>query len=125
MRRKKVLFHTDLSLSNTGFGKFAKCVLEYLYRLNKFDIVHLCIGAVDGMPELSRTPWKSIGAVNPQKLQEIKNQNNPQSWGDIDRSAGYGAFSLDEVVKREKPDVVQCVGGGVLVVSYVRRITWG
>ena len=105
MRKKKVLIQTDFVLAKTGFGRNAKAVLEYLYRTNKYDLVHFSVGSVDMNPELGRTPWKSVGCVNPQKLHEIKQQNNPRDWENIERMAGYGAYALDDVVKQEKPDV--------------------
>lgn len=105
MRKKKVLIQTDFVLAKTGFGRNAKAVFEYLYKTNKYDLVHFAVGSVDMNPELDRTPWKSVGCVNPQKLQEIKQQNDPRNWEGIDRMAGYGAYALDEVVQREKPDV--------------------
>jgi hypothetical protein len=105
MRKKKVLIQTDFVLAKTGFGRAAKCIFEYLYKTGKYDLVHFAVGSVDMNPELDRTPWKSIGSVNPHKLQEIKQQNDPKNWENIERMAGYGAYALDDVVKKEKPDV--------------------
>lgn len=104
-RKKKVLIQTDFVLAKTGFGKHAKILIEHLYKTGKYDIVHFSVGSIDHNPELDRTPWKSVGCVNPTKLEQIKRQNNPQNWEGIDRMAGYGAFALDEIVKQEKPDV--------------------
>src|SRR5438046_4308257 len=105
MRKKKVLIQTDFTLAKTGFGRNAKAIFQYLYKTGKYDLVHFAVGSIDMNPELDRTPRKSIGCINPQKLQEIKQQNDPKGWENIDRMAGYGAYALDEVVKAEKPDV--------------------
>lgn len=105
MKKKKILIQTDFSLAVTGFGRFSKALLEYLFKTNKYDIVHFAVGSIDGNPDLNRTPWKSVGCVNPIQLQEIKQQQDPKNWEQIDRVAGYGAYSLDGVVKQEKPDV--------------------
>jgi glycosyltransferase involved in cell wall biosynthesis len=105
LSRKKILIQTDFTLAKTGFGKNAKNIFEYLYKTNKYELVHFAVGSVEMNPELGRTPWKSLGCVNPEKLQQLKQQQDPRNWENIDRLAGYGAYSLDEVVKAEKPDV--------------------
>ncbi len=97
---------TDFSLSFTGFGRFCKTLLEYLYKTGKYEIINLAVGMVQGNPELQRTPWKSIGTVNPQKLQELRQNQDPKNWEALERLAGYGAYALDETVRTEKPDVV-------------------
>jgi len=106
MKKKKVFLHTDYSLAVTGFGKVCKYLCEYLYKTGKYDIVNFAVGTMDGTPDLERTPWKTIGAVNNQVVQNIKQANVPQAQEQIDRLAGYGAYGIDEAVKREKPDIV-------------------
>jgi glycosyltransferase involved in cell wall biosynthesis len=105
MPKKKVLIQTDFVLAKTGFGRNAKAVFEYLYKTNKYDLVHFAVGSVNMNPELDRTPWKSIGCVNSEKLAQLKQANDPRNWDNLERMAGYGAFGLDEVVRQEKPDV--------------------
>jgi glycosyltransferase involved in cell wall biosynthesis len=105
MRKKKVLIQTDFVLAKTGFGRNAKAVFEYLHSTNKYDLIHFAVGSVDMNPELDRTPWKSVGCVNPHKIQEIKQQNDPRNWEGIERMAGYGAYALDDIIKQEKPDI--------------------
>lgn len=103
--KKKVLIQTDFVLAKTGFGRNAKAVFEYLYKTGKYDLVHFAVGSVNMNPELDRTPWKTIGCVNAEKLQQLKQANDPRNWDNLERMAGYGAFGLDEVVRQEKPDV--------------------
>jgi len=101
MKKKKIVIMTDYSLAKTGFGRNARAILEYLYKTEKYDIVHYCISMVIGHPEFQRTPWKSIGCLpNDQaQLQELnKDPNNA-------RLAGYGALNLDNVINEEKPDI--------------------
>ena len=106
-RKKKVLIMTDMALANTGFGKNAKNILEYLFKTDKYELVHLCVGTVNtNGPELERCPWKCIGTIQPEKIQQIQSQNDPKNWDNISRMAGYGAFAIDEAVTKEKPDVV-------------------
>jgi glycosyltransferase involved in cell wall biosynthesis len=108
--KKKVLIVTDNIVSKTGFGRAAKLYIEYLYKLNKYDLVHLAIGTTNAAPsEMMRFPWRTIPSVNISQLENIKRQNDPKNHEGIDRMAGYGAFVLDDVVKTEKPQVVLLV----------------
>jgi glycosyltransferase involved in cell wall biosynthesis len=106
IRRKKVVFQTDSTLAKTGFGKAARNYIEYLYRLNKFDIVHIAVGMTNANPaELERYPWKTIASINIQQLQALKQNNDPRNHEGLDRMAGYGAFTVEDAIKQEKPDV--------------------
>lgn len=102
-----VMVHTDFTLAKTGFGKSARAVFEYLYKTNKYNLINFAVGSVDSQigEATARTPWKTIASVNAQNLENIKKQNDPRQWENIERMAGYGAFELDQAVKREKPDV--------------------
>jgi len=107
IKRKKVVFVTDSTIAFTGFGKAAKNYIEYLYKLNKYDIVHIAMGMTNvNETELQRFPWSTKAAVNIQQLENIKRSNDPRNHEGIDRMAGYGAFSTDEIVRNEKPDIV-------------------
>ena len=105
MKKKKVVIQTDFVLAKTGFGRSAKAVCEYLYKTKKYDIVNLAVGSANVNPEIIRTPWKTIPAVNIEQLEQIKKQNDPRNWEPIERMAGYGAYQIDQVIKDEKPDV--------------------
>ena len=99
----KVFIHTDFALAKTGFGRNARAILEYLYKTNKYELVNFAVGSVDVQlgDVNARTPWKTIASVNAQNLENIKKQNDPRQWENIERMAGYGAFELDQAVKRE------------------------
>jgi hypothetical protein len=99
--RKKVLLLTDFSLVKTGFGRSAKALLSYLYKKNKYDLVHLCVGMNEAATDLKKTPWKSIGTIpaSPEKRAEIN--RDPK----LQKIAHYGAYNLDKVVEEEKPDI--------------------
>lgn len=123
MAKKKVLIHTDFPLAMTGFGKNARNILEYLYKTGKYDLVNLAVGSVAGNPELSRTPWKSIGTIQPQKIEALKNQNDPKNWDGLSRMAGYGMFAIDEAIAQIKPDVyiaIQDIWG----IDYALQKSW-
>ena len=99
--RKKILFQTDFSLAKTGFGRTAKAILVYLYKLNKYDIVHLSCGEKQGSPSLQKTPWKSIGCI-PSDPQQIKKLSKDEIES---KKAYYGIHILDQVIYQEKPDI--------------------
>ena len=100
-KRLKVLIQTDSALAKTGFGRNAKAILTYLYKLDKYDLVHYCAGTSYSHPDLRRTPWKSVGCL-PDSQDEVNQLNRDPN---IARQAGYGAHYIDRVMKEEKPDV--------------------
>ena len=100
-KKKKILLHTDFSLSKSGFGKYSRTLLTYLYKTGKYDLVHYCCGVNYSHPEMLKTPWKSVGCLpdNQQEINQI-NQNPEQA-----RMAAYGNYYIDKVITEEKPDV--------------------
>lgn len=99
--KKKILFHSNYSRAFTGFGKNAKNILRYLFNTGKYEIIE----AANGMPfeseETARQPWKSYGTYpNQQKLEQLKAQDP-----NIERSLGYGAGMIDDLIKLVKPDI--------------------
>lgn len=106
-KRKKIVFHSDFSLTKSGFGRCSKALLSYLYKTGKYDIVHYCCHVVDALPDLQRTPWKSIGAM-PYDQTEVNQATKHVEGIDKERllrSMWYGAYRLDKVITEEKPDV--------------------
>ena len=98
---KKILFHSNFSRAFTGFGKNAKNILRYLYNTGKYEIIE----AANGMPfkseQTERQPWKAYGTLpSQQKINELKTKDP-----NIERSLGYGAGMIDELIKLEKPDI--------------------
>lgn len=94
--KKKVLYHSDFSLVNTGFGKTARLVLTHLYNTGKYDLVHFACGLAPEHPEFKRLPWKTIGALSNQG-----DQRDPR----MAQMSSYGAFTINDVMKKEAPDV--------------------
>lgn len=97
----KLLYHSDSSLVKTGFGRNAKALLSYLYQTGKYEIVQLCCSSLMGDDKLKATPWKSIGAVTNDQKEIAKLNKNPEKA----RMAGYGSGTVDQIIKKEKPDV--------------------
>lgn len=101
MQKKKVLFHSNNCKAKTGFGRNAKEVLKYLYSTGKYEIIEYCTGIVHSHPTLKKRPWKAYGALpdNKQEWEEI--QKNPSR----SYAVQYGDLYIDELIKKEKPDV--------------------
>lgn len=99
---KKILFHSNYSRAFTGFGKNAKNILRYLFSTGKYEVIE----AANGMPveseETRRQPWECYGTVPPNhKIEQMRKEHG----ADIDRSIGYGAGMIDELIQKVKPDV--------------------
>lgn len=99
--KKKVLFHSDFALSKTGFGRNARAILSYLYKTNKYDIISVSGGVSQNHPDLSRTPWKSLGVVPVTGPEKADCDSSPEKR----RMYAYGAFAIDKIIEDEKPDV--------------------
>ena len=94
-----------MALAKTGFGRNAKALLTYLYKTGKYELVNLACGIVDNpdSEDFVRTPWKTIGAItsDQSKLNEINSSTDQKRVRDV----SYGSEYINEVVKREKPDI--------------------
>ena len=44
MKKKKVVIHSNHSKAFTGFGKHTKNLLQYLYSLDKYEIIEFANG---------------------------------------------------------------------------------
>lgn len=99
-KKIKILFNSNYSRALTGFGKNAKNILRELSKDKRFEIVEAANG-VSFAADL-KTPWKSYGTYpkDPQTLQSIEGDEQKK------RLAEYGNFTIDEIVKMEKPDIV-------------------
>ena len=101
MKKKKDLFQSDYSLAKTGFGRNARAILSYLYKTDKYELVHYCCGAPHTAPFLEKTPWKSIGTLPDNDAERENIERDPN----LAKTAAYGEYYLDKVIKEEKPDV--------------------
>ncbi len=105
-RKKRVLFHSDFALVNTGFAKNTKNILSYLYKTGKYEIVNLACHAQDNSPELTRTPWKSVGSVpNQNEINNFLSKYKPEQHPYVMRDVHYGSYAIDRVASSFKPDV--------------------
>lgn len=107
MEKKRVLFHTDFSLRKTGFAKHAKLLLKYLYNTNKYELLNYCCDTAEVDPDLSRTPWKSVGAIygSQHEVDRYLSQFPPDQKDFRWRRLMYGEANLNKVISEFKPDV--------------------
>lgn len=105
-RKKKILFHSDFALVNTGFAKNTRNILSYLYKTGKYEIVNLACHAQENSVDLTRTPWKSVGSVpNQNEVNAYLSKFKPEQQPYEARNIHYGSIAIDRVVNSFKPDV--------------------
>lgn len=104
MRRKKVLLATNPPWIYTGLAESGKFLAQWLARTGKYDLTYYCSQSSVGDSNHSRQPWKSRGCIptDPQIISQL-NQDPLRA-----RTASYGGFLIDSVVKEEKPDILWC-----------------
>jgi len=102
IKKKKILIHSDYSKSNTGFGKNARVLLNYLFETGRYDIVEYGMAPLsyDGV-ETKLMPWKTYGAVPTDPHLASQLLNDPVQG----RATHYGAYYIDKIIEIEKPDV--------------------
>lgn len=101
MNKPTILYCSDYTFKKTGFARHSKALLTYLYKTDKYNIVHYAGGIEENHVDFSRTPWKTVGCI-PNNKQIIDNLNkDPQ----LARAAGYGSYLLDKTIKEFKPDI--------------------
>ena len=86
MKKKKILIHSNYYKAFTGFGKNAKNILKYLYKTNKYDIVHFANGRSFSDECFKNSPWPSFGSLpdDPAHLAQLNRDPN------LGKAAGYG-----------------------------------
>ena len=101
MKKKKIVIHSNHSRAFTGFGKHTKNLLRYLYNLNKYEIVEFSNGLAWDDKITKYLPWKCYGSLpsDPERINQLNRDPN------LARAAGYGAEMVDEIIKKEKPDI--------------------
>ena len=101
MKKKKIVIHSNHSKAFTGFGKHTKNLLQYLYSLDKYEIIEFANGLAWDAKETKFLPWKCYGSLpsDPARIHQLNKDPN------LARAAGYGAEMVDELIQKEKPDI--------------------
>ncbi len=97
MTKKKVGVYSNSSLANTGFGKHARILLQWL-NANGYDAFEMAAGYRKDEPRLQGLPWRAYGLS--------LDDPNLNSQEGLKQLNGYGAFGLEEVIKKEKPEAI-------------------
>jgi len=99
MNKKKVLLVAENHNLASGFGTYAKNLLERLHASGKYELAEFCIYAPTSMGK--DLPWKFYGnapeAEDPKEQHDLYN-GNPNNQ--------FGAWRFDKVVLDFKPDIV-------------------
>lgn len=109
MKKKKILFISNISFLKTGYGRHNKELLTELYKTGKYEIVEYGTGGVrKNDPILNRLPWKAYGSWpnNDAELEPILNNFKPEERQQVLMMIGHGWLYVDEIVKLEQPDAI-------------------
>ena len=96
-RKKRLLFQSDFVLMKTGFGRNARTLLSYLHKTGKYEILHYCCGIQHKHAQLSKTPWKSVGALpddEKERKEEKKKEENKRTWHKNGLSNLEGSYEI-------------------------------
>jgi glycosyltransferase involved in cell wall biosynthesis len=97
--KKTVVLHSNHSRIFTGFGKNMKNVLLYLHKTGKYNLIEFANTKHKNAPELKTLPWKAVGTLPDQgQLSLIQSDQNKL------RTATYGHYEIDNLIKEFKPD---------------------
>ncbi len=109
---QNILLCSNGTTQRTGFGKFGKEILSYLYA-NGYTVTELACGIRDGSDELKSRPWKARGTLPPDDRELAPYVQNP---GMMERIF-FGDMMVDRVIAEEKIT-------HVLLMEDIWRIAW-
>lgn len=105
--KKRVAIHTDHSKIFTGFSKFKRAILRYLFNTGKYDLFEFSNGLPINAPELEKLPWPCFSTAP--NAQEQDQMNSCQDQGQreaLHRQAAYGRFGVPRLLKDNSIDVL-------------------
>ena len=103
--KTKLLWIGDSPAVTTGFGRVSQAVLEYLYNTEKYDVSVLGVNHPVGDPH----KYEGMFRIYPARLH-----------GDV-----YGFNRVEEVVGKEKPNIIIINSDLWIVSEYVKKISEG
>lgn len=99
-KKKTILFCTESSFVNSGFGVMAKEIISRLQSTNKYNIIELAAYGNPVDPRIEDLPWKYIGVLpnpaNPEEIAAYHSQISNQ----------FNVYKFDEVALSTQPDIV-------------------
>lgn len=125
-RRKKILLQTNAPWMRTGLSENGRILANWLARRDKYDLVYYCTQVADNDPNLGRMPYKCYGAIPSGEQHELQ-RLQAQDQGRL-RDIMYGARFIEEIIRKEKPDVwigsddVWSFGAGYYRSEWFKRI---
>ena len=107
VNKKRVAIQTDHSTWFTGFSKFKRALLRYLYKTGKYEIIELSNGVPHGSPELNRLPWPCFSTMpTPEQQQQINSIQDHGQREAAHRQANYGRYGMGKLLKDNGVDVL-------------------
>jgi glycosyltransferase involved in cell wall biosynthesis len=94
--KKRVLFVSESSFLNTGYGVYAGEILRRLHETGNYELAHHSAYIYDNDPRISQTPWRVIGNM-PSAAGTSYNPNSLDA---------FGAFRFEQSCLDFAPDVV-------------------
>lgn len=124
MRKRKIVWHTDFCNSKTGYGRFSRDMLSYLYKTGKYEIIEYAIGLNWSDQRTNLVPWKCYGVL-PDNQQELAHLvQNGRIDESLQRLIHYGAHNIDKVIKEEKPDIYIGINDPWAFIGYTDKPWW-
>ena len=102
-----VAVHSNSSKMLTGFGGFARDLLLHLYNTKKYNVLEFANGTPHNDPLLNFRPWKAFSTYPSDDIfHQIDRIQDPNQKFAAQKSANYGTFSINNLIKSNKIDVV-------------------
>lgn len=117
IKKKKVAYISDFHGARTGFGRHSREVLKYLAGTGKYEIIEIGCGVAHESPHFIGKPWKIYGTIPPPDVQQVYLKH-----GQSGRAAmNYGAAVIDDIVNKERMDVLICCNDIWATDSFVNK----
>ena len=95
MKKLNVGIVTSSLLVKTGFSTFARVLIPFLYKKNKYNIFHLNQGIGDDPNLEGRFPWKNWGVFRLGTFDQNRFNSNDEGYK---RNTSYGNEIIEKFV---------------------------
>lgn len=99
----KVAVWSNSSIAKTGFGKHARILIEWLLD-HGYEVIELAAGVAEDNKVTELFPWSVFG-LTPSNQERIKQEKDSGH----EQAIGYGRLLVEEVILREKPDIIVAI----------------
>lgn len=119
MDKLRVLIQSNSSRAVTGFGKAMRNLLLAFHGDPNIELIEAANGVVYGAD--LKTPWESYGTYpnDPSVLAQIQGDHEKE------KAAGYGFYTIDDIIQKVKPDVFLGIEDIWAFNGYTTKAWWG